>query len=252
MKAEPVILIVTAVNIETAPIQKNLRHVRELKIGKKNAFSGNLYDQPIMLIQSGIGMANAVQAATAVIEQLHVQLIINVGCAGVFSESGLSIGDIGIATKEIDCHAGIESSSLETPLEPLPFPLIQTENQAFWGTYPTSKIYTDQAFNILSHALAPQNIQVKKTPFLSVSTITASETNARRLYAYFHAGMENMEGGGIAHTALHYGIPFIAIRAGSNVVGDRDKARWQLKQAVERSGEALCLLFEMDALSSVK
>jgi futalosine hydrolase len=230
-----------AVEDEIAPIRSLLSDRHSFQIGNKPAYSGYIAREPVMLIQSGIGMINAAQAITAVIEHYSVKLIINTGCSGVFLESGLSIGDIGIATSETDIHSGIESLSGENSVDPLPFPLIQTTNEYYFAQYPTSKKLTQQAFDIVKDHFQSR-FTIKQTPFLTVSTITASQERVKALYRHYKAGMENMEGAGVAHVAIQYDIPFIEIRTASNIVGDRNKTNWRLKDAFKRSAEAIQLL----------
>ena len=244
MKSDAFVLIVGAVFQEIEPMIKQVNAARKISVGKRQAFCGKLYDQSVIILQSGVGMLNAVQAVTAVIEKMPVHLIINTGCAGTFPDAGIAMGDIGIATQEIDIHSGIEGRSPEDPVDQLPIPLIQTEREQYYGTYPVSAHYCKVAYDILLNALTPKNILVKQVPFITVSTITASLKRANHLFAAYQAGMENMEGAGIAHVALHYHKSFLEIRSASNFVGERNKDKWQLKKAFERSTRAVLIFLE--------
>jgi futalosine hydrolase len=81
-------------------------------------------------------------------------------------------------------------------------------------------------------------VNIVAGPFVTVSTITATDRGADRLYHRFHACMENMEGAAGAHVAKHYNIPFFEIRCASNLVGKRDRSAWDLPLACRRSAEA--------------
>lgn len=244
MKTDSSILIVGAVFQEIKPIINKLNATRKRLIGKRQIFCGTLFNQAIIIVQSGIGMLNAVQAVTAVIEKIPVHLIINTGCAGAFPDAGFTIGDIGIATQETDIHIGVESLSPDNLLEPLTFPLIQTASESYFGNYPTSKFYRNMAFDSLSKERTFSDVPVRMAPFITVSTITASERRTKRLFLKYQAGMENMEGAGIAHVALLYHIPFLEIRAASNFVGERDQRKWQLKIAFEHSSNAVLTILK--------
>jgi len=244
MKTDSSIFIVGAVFQEIKPIIEKLKAIRQTTIGKRPVFCGKLFNQSVIIVQSGIGMLNAVQASTAVIEKMPVHLIMNTGCAGAFPDAGIDIGDIGIATKETDIHSGIESESPDGPIIPLPMPLIQTETAKYYGSYPVSKQYCNMAYDILSTELKLEKMRVKQFPFITVSTITTSAQQTNRLFRAYHAGMENMEGAGLAHVALQYHTPFVEIRAASNFVGERDKKNWQLKKAFEHSATAMLIFFE--------
>jgi len=245
MIADTSILIIAAVSHEIKPVMDRLKNPQKCILGGRQVFCGTLFNHSVIAIVSGIGMLNAAQAATSVIEKMPVHLVINTGCAGTFSERGLSIGDIGIATQETDIHLGIESLSPYRLIEPLSFPVVQTDTCQSFGAYKTSEKYSKLAYDILCQQYLSNSIQVKLVPFITVSTITASEDRRKRLYQFYQAGMENMEGAGIAHIAAHYGLPFMEIRSASNFVGDRDKANWQLALAFERATNAVLLVLRL-------
>ncbi len=82
-----------------------------------------------------------------------------------------------------------------------------------------------------------------KAGIITVSTVTASDASAQRLFSNFHQPcMEAMEGAAAAQVAALYRVNFMEIRAGSNRVGDRDKLLWQIPLAVNRLSTALLLL----------
>ncbi|ETR74636.1 MAG: purine phosphorylase family 1 [Candidatus Magnetoglobus multicellularis str. Araruama] len=239
------ILIIAAVSHEIKPVMDRLNNPQKRIIGGRNVLCGKLFNHSVIAVVSGIGMLNAAQAATSVIEKMPVHLVINTGCAGAFSEKGFTIGDIGIATQETDIHSGVEPIPPDRLIKQLPFPVIQNETCQSFGAYPTSEKYSKLAYDILCQQYLFNSVQVKQVPFITVSTITASEDRRKNLYRYYQAGMENMEGAGIAHIAAHYCLPFMEIRSASNFVGDRNKANWQLALAFERSTNAILLVLRL-------
>ncbi|PID74095.1 MAG: hypothetical protein CSB33_00400 [Desulfobacterales bacterium] len=54
--------------------------------------------------------------------------------------------------------------------------------------------------------------------------------------------MESMEGAAAAAVAARFGIPFLEVRAASNLAGKRDRRKWDLPLAFERAGRAVELL----------
>jgi len=242
MNNDSYILIVGAVFQEIKPLVEKLNSAQKKSMGNRQIFCGKLFDQTVIIAESGIGMLNAAQTVTVVIERMPVHLIINTGCAGIFPDAGITIGDIGIATQEIDIHSGIEGAYPSAPVKQLPMPLIQTEMNTYYGTYPLSSYHSQLAYDILSKEFESQNIRVKMVPFITVSTITSSEQRSNCLFNSYQCGMENMEGAGIAHVAVLYNKPFLEIRAASNVVGIRDKQKWDFTLAFERSSIAILQL----------
>ena len=56
--------------------------------------------------------------------------------------------------------------------------------------------------------------------------------------------VESMEGAALHYVCLMEKIPFLQIRSVSNVLGDRDKNRWKLKEAIESLHESLVFLIQ--------
>jgi len=235
----PHILITAAVNQEIENLLQITEKLNIVHIGGRKTYQGSIEKRKVRILVTGPGSVNTVQAMTACIENSKPILIIQTGCAGAFQESGLQTGDIGIATEEIDIHLGIESEKPHTPPAELPFSVLKKGGTALKNRYPCSKSLPDLACKILVDALTKEKINVKKGPFVTVSTITATDKSARSLYRQFSATMEVMEGAGAAHLSIHYNIPFLEIRSASNLVGKREKDKWDLDLACRNSNKAV-------------
>lgn len=234
------VLIAGAVAGEVEGIRQVLENPVFSTIGRRHLLSGFVSGKAVQILVTGPGMINTAQALTAVIEHFRPGMIIQTGCAGVFRQSGLEIGDIGIAVAEIDVHLGLESQTGEVP-EELPFPLMTQGSAEIRNVYPlnaeksrTAEIFVQKVFEKVC--------RVKKGPFVTVSTITASDRRADMLYRKHSPVMENMEGAAAAYLGLFYDIPFIEIRAASNYAGKRDRENWNLKLAFERCAAAVLSL----------
>ena len=73
-----------------------------------------------------------------------------------------------------------------------------------------------------------------------VSAVTVNEISTSKekvdLYSnHYHASIETMEGAALHYVCLHEQVPFIQIRGISNYIGERDKSKWKIKEAVESS-----------------
>jgi futalosine hydrolase len=56
--------------------------------------------------------------------------------------------------------------------------------------------------------------------------------------------VESMEGAALHYVCLMEKIPFLQIRSVSNLMGDRDKSRWKLKEARENLHKSLVSLIQ--------
>ncbi len=233
------IIVAAAVEGEVAGLVGRLGEPVVSHVGQREIISGYLEGKPVRILVTGPGIVNTVQALSAAIEDSRPSLIIQTGCAGAFKESGLGTGHIGIATEEIYVHLGIEPEDENQPLTELPFPLITRNNLEIKNRYPLDHELVHSAFNTLTTGFGGNEIQVIKGPFVTVSTITGTDKRARTLFEQFGACMEQMEGSGAAHLAIHYDIPFLEIRSASNLVGKRNRNLWNLPLAFERCALAV-------------
>ena len=246
---KPVTIILSAVYGEVAWLVDRLKKKSIIKTGRRKVIFGSIAGKYVMILATGPGMLNTAQALTSVIEYaasklLTVRLIIQTGCAGAFKESGMQTGDIGIAVKEIDAHLGLEPEQGGFPLTELPFSLMGKEKN-IKNIYPTDQKAANLAHDALNNYFSEKNIIVKKGPFVTVSTITATEKRANDLYSHFKPCMENMEGAASAYLGIFYDIPFLEIRCASNIVGRRDKKSWDLSLSFERSSMAVFRFLDM-------
>jgi len=254
---KPYILIIGAVDDELAGLIEKISHPNRFFIGSRNIFSGTMGNVYVKVLVSGPGIVNTSQALTAMIESERPQLIIQTGCAGAFRQSGLMIGDVAIATHEIDIHSGLESSSNAHIPDELPFDLLNKPEAAnnktseFKNCYQIHKELINQACNVLQTDSITSDFQVKKGPFITVSTITTTNARAHALFERFAPYMEQMEGAAAAHISMIYNIPFFEIRAASNFVGKRDSNSWDLDLAFKNSSIAVYKFIQVLKLDKV-
>ena len=239
------VLITSAVPGETENLVSEIRDAVTSSPGGRWLTRGVLYGQDAAVLITGPGMVNTAQALTAVIEHLRPSLIIHSGCAGIFEQSGGTVGDIAIAESEMDIHSGIEDdSSCSIVPAPLPFDLLETEKGPVKNRYPMDSLLKKAAFAVLSESFRDSGTRILKGPFITVATITATDDRAERLYSACEPVMESMEGSAAAHVALHYRIPFLEVRSASNRVGRRDTGSWNLPLSFRNNAIALLYLIK--------
>ncbi|OLY93613.1 futalosine hydrolase [Cnuella takakiae] len=96
--------------------------------------------------------------------------------------------------------------------------------------------------NPFTHWLSLPGLQV-------VRGITVNEvsTNTDRIQQYrlqWGAQVESMEGASLHYACLQEGIPFLQLRSISNAIGERDKKKWKMKEAVQNLHTELNLLID--------
>ena len=250
--SSPYVLIIGAVEAELSGLRRRMNAPTGEEIGRRPVMCGALHGVSIRLMATGPGMANTVQSLTAALERVPPRLILQTGCAGAFPKSGLGVGDIGVASEEIDAHLGIEPTCSGDPPAALPFPVMTVQGYAVKGRYPLSRWWAAQAMTALDRAsglpsakgVDTVTVKVVRGPFLTVSTVTATDLGAERRHRHSGACMESMEGAGAAHAACHYGVPLLEVRAASNLVGRRNRGAWDLELAFRRSTWAVLSILD--------
>lgn len=123
--------------------------------------------------------------------------------------------------------------------------LIENENMGDLGVVENESFKTLFDLNLLQKNLFPwknaklsNNMDVLKQAGLTVvDSVTVNEisTNKSRIDYYrnnLNASVESMEGAALHFVALHEKIPFLQMRSLSNFVGERDKSKWMMKEAI--------------------
>jgi futalosine hydrolase len=238
------ILIAAAVDDEMAQIRENLTGAAASTIGQLTVVRGRIGTQTVRLVVTGPGLANTVHGLTVAITAQTPKLILQTGCGGGFKQAGLGLGDVAVASAEIDAQLGLAVDKTGVGLDALPFPVIRKGDREIFSHYPVAEAESDRAFaNLLGH-LPDAGVKVHKGPFITVSSVTGSAARAADLHQQYGAVLENMEGVGAAHVAALYDISFLEIRAVSNRVGERDKSRWDLPLAFENCARAVQIVLE--------
>jgi futalosine hydrolase len=167
----------------------------------------------------GVGpIQSAIQTVKA-LTQKEYDLVICMGIGGGFSHK-TRMGDLVIADRIICGDLGAETERGFLPLDQMGFGSTQIECDF-------------NTTDLLCKALQQSYFSVHLGPIITVSTATGTEESTAKLVTRMpHALCEAMEGFGVASAARSYNIPFVEIRAISNVVGLRDKSSWRIDEAL--------------------
>lgn len=220
-KTSPNLLILAATKFELAGFLESHSHECQKKRSGLTLYSGSGWDCLI----TGPGVFNTAAGLGAYLEHRLPALVIDTGIAGAFEASGTGIGDIAIARQEQYLHSGVGDHA------PLPFDLIDGQPLTREGVYSMDRALVDQYKEVLR---AESGLSVVGGPFLTVSTITQGPGRAGELFTRYAPIMESMEGAAAAHVCALHQVPMIEVRAGSNLVGERDKTLWDFSLACSR------------------
>jgi len=175
----------------------------------------------IALLQTGVGPVNAAHTLTRFLVEQRAHAVVAVGIGGAYPGSGLEVGDVVCAECEIYGDLGAESSEGFLDMKQLGFPVIQAE---------------PPLFNRLPVDLFPAN---RRVPFVTCSTCTGNESKAAALAKRTGGAVESMEGAAVVHVARLMGVKVGEVRGISNLVGDRNRGRWRVRESAAAARAAL-------------
>lgn len=235
------IAILAAVPCETDLLRKSLSPCEVVDHYGQSLYRGRLFGRAVELLHTGVGKANAASAATLLLSRRPAAIFM-VGCGGAFPASGLTIGDLALAEREILGDEGVLTPNGFLDLQRIGLPAVTTAKGALYNEFPVADVWLARAETVLADFAAEEGIQVATGPFVTVSTCSGTAASGAALQQRTSGLCENMEGAGAALVCARHRIPFFELRGISNLVEDRDPSRWNLQQGAEIAQRALLTL----------
>src|SRR5579875_700991 len=172
----------------------------------------------IDVLITGVGLTSATYQLTKSIFFKRPELILQAGIAGCFDEH-LSLGSCVVIKSEIIGDLGVE------------------ENEKFHSLF-EMKLLDKNQFPWTNGKLINTSELVSQInlPVVDALTINEISTNKKRISFYKNecgATVESMEGAALHYVGLMENISFLQIRSLSNFVGERNKSKWLMKEAIE-------------------
>lgn len=205
------IALICAMEEEIAPLRKKATILKKTVIGKtiiEEVQLDGLNQHELILVESGIGKVNAAVAATIVIERYQPDLLINSGSAGAF-DTQLQVGDVVIPTSytygDVDatCFGYVRG---QVPQMPSGYVIDADRLNEV-------RLIYDQSKNEINYA-------VDFGLALTLDSFMSDDEKVADIYRNFPATkVSDMEGLAIIQAADQYGIPVIAVKAVSDIVG---------------------------------
>ncbi len=227
---EAKVCILGAVERELAPLRRHLGRAAS--------------PLPYTFIVTGVGKACAASAATAAVLKERPSLLLQVGCAGAFTDSELKTADVVIATSDILADEGVLAPDGFLDLRDLQLPLVQ---EGLYNEIPTAFPPAPLWESVRSRTR--QRYQCLSGRLVTVSTGSGTDERAAELSRRWQQPLaESMEGAAVALVGRKYDCPFVEIRGISNLVGARDTTTWNIDGACEHAGEVAALLLQSPLL----
>jgi futalosine hydrolase len=175
-------------------------------------------------VVSGVGIPATYATLFPLLLRDEYALIVNIGIAGAYPSSGLSIGDIVTGSDEVFADLGMELPNENR---------FQSITQTPFGDYYREPVpLIPPPFAIPTRPLTAQR-------GATVNNCTGTEETGHLREVRFGAGFETMEGAAVAHIGTLCQVPVCEIRAISNIASTRDMRPENIGRALRNLREYL-------------
>jgi futalosine hydrolase len=171
------------------------------------------------LLITGVG---GVQAAYRIMQHLsknRPDLMLQVGIAGSLD---VQWPISSVVTVEMDCFGDLGVVENEKRRSVFDLGLIPSNEKPFQDGW-----LINSSRDLISRA------GLETARAVTVNEITTNPNDIRHFREVLGASVESQEGAAFHYVALMEHIPFLQIRGISNVVGERDKKKWEIEKAVQ-------------------
>lgn len=205
-------------------IPQELAHLRDVladreseKVAHARFDTGTLDGHDVVLAGSGMGKVNAALVATLLADRFHCSAIVFSGVAGGL-DPALAIGDVVIADRVIQHDAGVLQDERIQPYQPGYVPFINPTERLGYDVDPALLARVKEMLDGVTIAG-----RIAYGTVLSGDQYLHCETTRDRLHREFSGRAVEMEGGSVAQVCEAFGIPWLVIRALSDLAGGNSR-----------------------------
>jgi futalosine hydrolase len=184
-------------------------------------------DKGVEVLITGVGVPATLYHLQKKLLQKTTDLVIQAGIAGSF-DPGIRPGEVVLLKQDTFADIGMEEKENFTSI----FRTAFADKDAF----PFSDGWLINSNSIFTRSLLPA---VKG---ITVNKVSDSLLQKQQAVISFAPQVESMEGAALHYVCLQENVAFIQIRSISNLIGERDKSKWKLKEAITNLNKELTRL----------
>ena len=167
---------------------------------------------------SGVGIPSTMYHLQKRMQQIDYDFIIQAGIAGTYNKD-IKPGQTVLVKEDSFGDLGMEEKENFTPV----FESALADKNEF--------PFTNGWLVNINKIFETSSLRSVKA--ITINKVSDSELQKQQLIKQFNADIESMEGAALHYVCLQENISFIQIRAVSNYVGERDKIKWKMKEAID-------------------
>ena len=240
------IALLAAVPEETHLLRHTLQDFAQKSVNGITLLTGKLFGNDVCLAHSGIGKAAAAATTITLLSYCRAEALWLLGCGGAYPDSGLTIGDLALASTETFGDEGVATREGFSDFSGMQLPMRQSSSSGqFFNTWPVDQKLHDWAHTHLGKHAESANKNLLSGPFVTVSTCTGTTSKATEIENRTNGICENMEGAAVALACQQLAVPMLEVRGISNMVEDRDTSRWDLPSGMAAAQNAIFQLLKI-------
>jgi len=227
------IAIIGAMEEEVIILREKLVNRSETKVAGYEFTTGTLNDQDVILLKSGIGKVNAAMSTTILLQQFKPDYVLNTGSAGGYLES-LNVGDIVISTE-------VRHHDVDVTVFGYEYGQVPGMPAAFEADPLLVKVAENSGNQIT-------DIQIAKGLIVTGDSFMNDPNRVQFVRDQFEELIAvEMEAAAIAQVCYQFGVPFVVIRALSDIAGKESDVSFEqfLDTAARNSSELVSKAVEV-------
>lgn len=196
----------------------------------RNSYKTTFVDITIDVLITGIGLTATTYSLTKYFGLKRPDFVIQAGVAGCFDKN-IPLGSVvAIRQDTIADESVIELKRLKTLFDLKLVSPNQFPYKKGWLVNPDKGIFKRNKY--------------KSVKAISVNQISTDRKMISLYQKTFRPAIESMEGAAFHYVCLSEKIPFLQLRSISNYIGERNKTKWEIKDAVNNLNKELIRLLE--------
>ena len=199
-------------------------------------YTGESRRMKVQFHQSGVGMLASAVSLTRMVLEDKPDLVIQAGIAGCFDTS-IALGKIVLINEESLADMGVEEDGKWKDIFDLKL------EKSSYHPFERRKLPNPwlAEFNLL---------KLPEVNAITVNQISTGKERIQQLIKKYNPVIESMEGAALHYVCRQANIPFLQIRSLSNYIGERNKANWKIKEAIDNLNQ--CLVKYIDRLYKIQ
>ncbi len=180
------------------------------------------------ILITGVGIPATVLFLTKKIIEKKYDLVIQAGIGGTFNS--IQLGEVVLVKQDAFGDLGIEENG-------------------YFSTLFENGFLNKNDFPFTNGWLVNNNPIFEKNKLLiekavTINKLTDDHLKIENIRQKYSPAVESMEGAAFHYVCLQQKINFLQIRGISNMVGERDKTKWQMKKAIQNLNKELLKIVE--------